>query len=120
MNAWPDPERAVIARYLGKLRLRRTNSRTYYCQVLHGFQDVAERHPAIDRQMLEVWLRKWGTCWSPSTLLHRARIVDRFLDHLVEKEVIARNPIAVLCSEYGVKQSRPIWHALMSRTPDHA
>ena len=57
MNAWPDRDRAVIARYLGKLRLRSTNSRTYYRQVLHGFQDVAERHPAIDRQMLEVWLQ---------------------------------------------------------------
>ena len=117
MNAWPDPDRAVIARYLGKLRLRRTNSCTYYRRVLHGFQDVAERHPAIDRQMLEVWLREWGTCWYPSTLLHRARIVDRFLDHLVEKEVIASNPIAVLRGEYSVRQSRPIWQALMSLTP---
>ena len=120
MSAWPDPDRAVIARYLGKLRLRRTNSCAYYRRVLHGFQDVAERHPAIDRQMLEVWLREWGTCWYPSTLLHRARIVDRFLDHLVENEVIASNPIAVLRGEYSVKQSRPIWQALMSLTPDHA
>jgi integrase/recombinase XerD len=118
MNAWPDPDRAVIARYLGKLRLRSANSCTYYRQVLHGFQDVAERHPAIDRQMLEVWLREWGTCWYPSTLLHRARIVDRFLDHLVEKEVIASNPIAVLRGEYRVQQSRPIWQALVSPTPD--
>ena len=109
MSAWPDPDRAVIARFLGKLRLRSTRSRTYYRRVLHGFQDVAERHPAIDRQMLEVWLREWGTCWYPSTLLNRARIVDRFLDHLVEKEVIASNPVAVLRGEYGVKHSRPIW-----------
>src|SRR3984885_5714869 len=120
MSAWPDPDRAVIARFLGKLRLRSTRSRTYYRRVLHGFQDVAERHPAIDRQMLEVWLREWGTCWYPSTLLNRARIVDRFLDHLVEKEVIASNPVAVLRGEYGVKHSRPIWQALMSLTPDHA
>src|ERR1700722_5840827 len=120
MSAWPDPDRAVIARFLGKLRLRSTRSRTYYRRVLHGFQDVAERHPAIDRQVLEVWLRGWGTCWYPSTLLNRARIVDRFLDHLVEKEVIASNPVAVLRGEYGVKHSRPIWQALMSLTPDHA
>ena len=120
MNAWPDPDRAVIARYLGTLRLRSTNSRSYYRRVLHGFQDVAERHPAIDRHMLEVWLREWGTCWYPSTLLQRAHIVDRFLDHLVERELIASNPIAVLRGEYSVKQSRPIWQALMSLRPDHA
>ena len=120
MITWPDADRAIITRYLGKLRLRSTNSCTYYRQVLDGFQDVAESHSAIDRQMLEVWLRDWGTCWHPTTLLHRARIVDRFLDHLVEKEMIASNPIAVLRGEHCVKQSRPIWHALASPTPDQA
>ena len=45
MNAWPDPDHTVIARYLGKLRLRSANSRIYYRQVLHGFQDVARAIP---------------------------------------------------------------------------
>jgi integrase/recombinase XerD len=120
MSAWPDPDHTVIAHYLGKLRLRSTNSRIYYRQVLQGFQDVAQRYPAIDRQTLEVWLREWGTCWRPSTLLHRARIVDRFLDHLVEMKMIASNPIAMLRREYSVKQSRPIWQALASSMPDQA
>ena len=53
MTAWTDPDRAIVARYLGKLRLRSANSRIYYRQVLHGFQDVAERHLAINRQTLE-------------------------------------------------------------------
>lgn len=120
MKAWPDPDRTVIARYLAKLRLRSANSRTYYRQVLHGFQDVAERHPAIDQQTLEDWLRGSGTRWHSSTLLHRARIVDRFLDHLVEMEQIASNPIAGLRDEYSVKQSRPIWQALASPMADQA
>ena len=34
--------------------------------------------------------------------------------------MIASNPIAVLRGEYSVKQSRPIWQALASLTPDHA
>jgi integrase/recombinase XerD len=120
MSAWPDPDHTVIAHYLGKLRLRSTNSRIYYRQVLQGFQDVAQRYPAIDRQTLEVWLREWGTCWGPSTLLHRARIVDRFLDHLVEMKMIASNPIAMLRREYSVKQGRPIWQALASSMPHQA
>ncbi len=120
MSTWPDPDHTVIAHYLGKLRLRSANSRIYYCQVLQGFQGVAQRYPAIDRQTLEVWLREWGTCWHPSTLLHRARIVDRFLDHLVEMKMIASNPIAMLRREYNVKQSRPIWQALASSMPDQA
>lgn len=120
MNAWHDPDRTVIPRYLGELRLRSANSRIYYRQVLHGFHDVAERYPEMGRQAIEAWLREWGTRWHPSTLLHRARIVDRLLDHLVEMEVIASNPIAVLRSEYNVKQSNPIWQALASPTPDQA
>ena len=120
MNVWPDTDHAMIARYLKTLRLCRANSHIYYRQVLHGFQDVARRYPAVDRQTLEVWLREWATCWHPSTLLHRARIVDRFLDHLVEIKMIASNPIAMLRREYSVKQSRPIWQALASSMPDQA
>ena len=120
MTAWTDPDRAIVARYLGKLRLRSANSRTYYRQVLYGFQDVAERHLAIDRQTLEDWLRESGAHWHPSTLLHRARIVGRFLDHLVGLGLITSNPIVALRSEYSVKQSRPIWQALTSPMPDQA
>ena len=120
MTALPNPDRSVITRYLATLRLRSKISRIYYRQVLNGFWEVAERHPAIDRQTLEAWLREWGARWHPSTLLHRTRIVDRFLDHLAEMEVIASNPIANLRSEYGVEHSKPIWRALMAPMPDHA
>ncbi|MGK2952397.1 MAG: tyrosine-type recombinase/integrase [Thiobacillus sp.] len=61
---------------------------------------------------------KWRIFTPPLT--HRTRIVDRFLDHLVGLEVIVSNPIAVLRSEYSVKQSRPIWQALASSEPDQA
>jgi integrase len=91
-----------------------------YGQVLHDFQAVAERRRAFDRKTLEEWLLEWGSRWQSTTLMHRARIVDRFLDHLVELKLITGNPIAVLRSELSVKQSRPIWHALTSRKPDQA
>jgi integrase/recombinase XerD len=120
MTAWTEPDRTIVSRYLGQLRLRSANSRTYYRQVLHGFQDVAERRQTIDRQALEEWLRESGAHWHPSTLLHRTRIVDRFLDHLVGLGLITSNPIAVLRSEYSVKQSRPIWKALASPMPNQA
>lgn len=120
MTVWPDPDRAIVSRYLGKLRLRSSHARSVYRQVLDGILAVAERRQAIDRRALEEWLRENGTRWQPSTLLHRARIVDRFLDHLVELELIASNPISVLRLELSVKQSRPIWQALASRKPDQA
>lgn len=119
MTTRPDIDRAIVSRYLGQLRLS-SHARSVYRQVLHSFQAVAERRQAIDRQTLEAWLREWRAHWQPTTLLHRARIVDRFLDHLVELKLITSNPIAVLRSELSVKQSRPIWQALAWRKPDQA
>ncbi|MFA5952202.1 MAG: tyrosine-type recombinase/integrase [Hyphomicrobium sp.] len=117
MTVWTD--RTIATRYLKQLRLS-SHARSVYSKVLHDFQSVAERRRAVDRKTLEAWLREWGAHWQPKTLLHRARIVDRFLDHLVELELISSNPVAVLRSELSVKQSQPIWKALASRKPDQA
>ena len=80
MTTWPDPERLLIARYLAGLGLRSTNSRTYYKQVLHSFQDVAERHAELGQDVLVAWLQISSDSWAASTRLHRTRIIDRFLD----------------------------------------
>ncbi|SDO44930.1 Phage integrase family protein [Filomicrobium insigne] len=119
MTSRPYTDRGIVSCYLGQLRLS-PHARSVYAQVLHDFQAVAERRRTVDRTTLEEWLRDWGAHWQQTTLLHRARIVDRFLDHLVELKLITSNPIAVLRSELSVKQSRPIWQALASRKPDRA
>ena len=119
MTSRPYTDRAIVSRYLGQLRLS-SHARFVYAKVLHDFQAVAERCRTVDRTTLDEWLRKWGAHWQQTTLLHRARIIDRFLDHLVELKLITSNPIAVLRLELSVKQSRPIWQALASRKPDQA
>lgn len=119
MTTWIDPDRKIISRYVGQLQLG-PHARFVYTQVLRDFQAVAERRRIVDRKTLELWLREWGAHRQQSTLLHRARIVDRFLDHLVELKLITSNPIAALRAELSVKQSRPIWRALASRKPDQA
>lgn len=120
MTTWPDPERLSIARYLARLRLRSANSRAYYKQVLHAFQDVAERHVNLDQQMLVTWLQKSATRWTASTLLHRTRVVDRFLDHLAQAKAIDQNPIAELRFKCNISHSKPVWRALASNSPDRA
>ena len=55
MTKWPDPERLLIAHYLADLRSM--NSRAYYKQALHSFQDIAERHGELGRDVLVAWLR---------------------------------------------------------------
>lgn len=120
MTRWPDPERLLIARYLAGLGLRSTNSRTYYKQVLHSFQDVTEHHAELGRDVLVTWLRAASARWAATTRLHRTRIIDRFLDHLLETGAIDSNPVVALREACNIKQCKPVWRALASDDPDCA
>jgi integrase/recombinase XerD len=120
MTTWPDPERRLIARYLAGLGLRSKNSRTYYKQALHGFQDVAERHAELGQDVLVAWLRASSARWAATTRLHRTRIIDRFLDHLLEIGAIDCNPVGALREACNIKQCKPVWRALASDSPDRA
>lgn len=120
MITWPDNERRVIADYVRHLDLRTTLAGIVYRQILGGFQTVAEDHPAIDRSTLEAWLTERSEHWASSTMDHHARVVDRFLTHLVEQEAIAANPIDVLRTDHQIRTRRSIWRALATTDPDAA
>jgi integrase/recombinase XerD len=122
MKSWPDTDGGTIARYLRQLRLRCPTSPIYYRQALQSFQEVVAQHQPsqVSRDALEAWLRERAPHWPVSTLLHRARIVNRFLDFLVQEALIASNPVADLRAEYCVKSSKAIWRALLAPNPDHA
>jgi integrase/recombinase XerD len=120
MTTWPDPERLLIARYLADLGLRSTISRIYYKQALHSFQNVAECHAELGQDVLVAWLRASSDHWAASTRLHRTRIIDRFLDDLVQTGAIDSNPVAVLREACNIKQCKPVWRALASDNPDRA
>jgi integrase/recombinase XerD len=124
MKPWPDTDGNAITRYLRQLRLRCPISPIYYRQALCSFQEVVVQHHCpplqVSREALEAWLRERATHWPMSTLLHRARIVNRFLDFLVQEELIASNPVADLRAQYCVKCSKPILRALLASEPDRA
>jgi integrase/recombinase XerD len=124
MKTWPDSDGAVVARYLGQLRLRYSISPTLYRQALHSFQKIVVRMQCPPSQVsldaFEAWLRERAMHWSGSTLLHRARIVSRFLDFLVQEKLIASNPIVDLRAEYCAKSSKAILRALLAPDPDQA
>ncbi|UVK50008.1 tyrosine-type recombinase/integrase (plasmid) [Mesorhizobium sp. AR02] len=117
---WPDRDRTTIGRYLASLDLRSMKSQTCYRQVLNGFQDVVERHGKLDQHVLVAWLRISAECWAATTRLHRTRIIDRFLDHLLKVGAIDRNPITALREACNIKQCMPVWRALASRNPEKA
>jgi hypothetical protein len=124
MNTWPDTDGKIIARYLGQLRLRYPISPIYYRQALRSFQEVVVRQQyqssRVTREAMEIWLSECALIWSSSTLLHRARIVNRFLDFLVQKGLITRNPIADLRAEYHAKSDTAIVRALLAPDADQA
>lgn len=124
MKIWPDTDGSTIERYLRQLRLRNRTSPIYYRQALRSFQDVVVRlqHPPlqVSRDTLESWLHERATQWPVSMLLHRARIINRFLDFLVCEGLITSNPIVDLRDQYCVKFSKPILRALLAHNPDQA
>jgi integrase/recombinase XerD len=123
MKAWCDTDGSAIARYLGQLRLRTPRSQRHYRSVLCGFQDVVtrrQRSSRVSRETLEAWLRERAVYWPVSTVLHRARILDRFLDFLVNEGSIASNPVAELRAQCCVRYSKPILRALLAPEPDRA
>lgn len=119
MSAWHDRDRTVVENFLLESRFRQRSCATYRT-ILRSFEDVARRHSAVDRQMLEAWLGETATRWKLSSLLNQACIVDRFLDYLVRNKLIASNPVTDLRNQYNVKQCKPIWRALASSNPDEA
>ena len=74
----------------------------------------------ISRDVLEAWLRERSAHWPESTLLHRARIVNRFLDFFVREALIVSNPVAELRAEYRAKSDKAIMRALLAPDPDQA
>lgn len=124
MSTWPHTDDRIIARHLDHLRLRHPNSLVYYRQALRSFQEAVRRHQRsprkVDHKSLEAWLRERAAHWPQSTLLHRAGIVNRFLDFLVREELIASNPIADLRAEYLARSDKAILRALSSTNPDQA
>ncbi|MFX7988919.1 integrase, partial [Acinetobacter baumannii] len=69
MSAWHDPDCTVVDAFLEKSQFR-PGSRPTYRWFLRSFEDVARRHPAVDRQMLDVWLKEMEKCWRMPTLLN--------------------------------------------------
>jgi len=66
------------------------------------------------------WLRTRAAVWSLEMLLHRLRIIDRFLDWLVLTAQLPSNPLAELQHRYGRRQRRAIVCALLSADPQSA
>ena len=125
MRTWPDSNASAIERFLRQRRIHHPQTPKTYRRVLCGFQDVVRR---CERSSSRVSLHDSGGLAAASavrsgrrsTLLHRACIIDRFLDFLVREGSIASNPVAELRTKYLIKGSATILRALLAPEPDRA
>jgi integrase len=121
MRPRPQDDNDAINRYVHSLRPRhRTTPNVYRC-ILRGFERFVRQHglgTSVDRAVIEAWLQEHAARWPIHLVLHRARIVDRFLDFLAAEGSIPNNPLAQLRIDYGQRCGTPIVRALL--TPDPA
>jgi integrase/recombinase XerD len=124
MRTWPDSNGGAIERFLRQRRIHHPQTPKTYRRVLCGFQDVVRRcersSSRVSLQTLKGWLQERSGEWSALTLLHRACIIDRFLDFLVREGSIASNPVAEMRTKYLIKGSATIVRALLAPEPERA
>lgn len=123
MRSWPDDNGDAVKRHLQQLHPRnRVTANVYRC-VLLGFQRFVQQcHPdtSLNQGTIEAWLRERAKRWPTHLVLHRARIVDRFLDFLAFDRTIASNPLAQLRVRYGQRTTAAIARALLEADPAQA
>ena len=121
MKTWPDRNGSAIGRFVQQRRLHHPSTQTTYRSVLRGFQDAVERRgrspSRVSRRTLETWLHECSAEWAPSTVFHNAGIVGRFLDFLVQEELIVSNPIKDLQAKYHLRGTHTVWRAMLATNP---
>jgi integrase len=87
-----------------------------YLHILNDFQHFrsgqADRE-SVSQEMVRQWLRDRIQVWSVHTVASRARLIDRFLDWMVDRGALADNPFATLRRKYGQRTTKAIVQALL-------
>jgi integrase/recombinase XerD len=123
MRVWPEHNGDAINRHVQQLHLHNRDTGNVYRCILLGFQRFVLQCPlgtAVNQAILAAWLHDRATHWPMHLVLHRARVVDRFLDFLASEESIPSNPLAQLRASYGQRVGTPIMRALLSPDPELA
>ena len=97
-------------------------ARVYRC-ILNGFQRFVteqSQDKPISRETICLWLNDRVRVWPFHLVVHRARLVARFLGWAVQRGVLDNNPFADLRTEYGQRSTGSVVRALLNPDPDAA
>lgn len=105
---------ASVSRYVQQLNLRGPRTAGTYGRILNGFQCFVAKHLGAEPLSgIQAWLRFQVNEWPLPTVLHHARLVDRFLDWAVSTRSLQSNPLAELRRQYLQTTTAPIVRALL-------
>lgn len=116
MTKWPDAHDAIIRQHLRHARLRPASLRTYQPMLVEFQQFVVDHSPGqcVSRPILEKWLRHRSSFSATHTIMQRVWPINRFLDWLADRQLIAANPLEDLRKDLGTRDTAQIIRALLS------
>lgn len=112
----------LIDRFLKSQRFRHRETSKIYGETLRDFQQFIAMHYATEvltTPILQRWLKIRSLRCATHILPSRARTVERYLQWLLDQELIPENPFATLHKQYGAKTA-PIVQALVQEDSDKA
>lgn len=113
----------VPSLFVQQLHLPSPTTAESYRSILNGFWRFTLKEASRKPVSVEV-MRRWlahRSALRRDCYVHRcARLVDRFLDWMVATGACSVNPFALLKKQNGLKNTRPIVRALLSRNPKQA
>lgn len=117
MKACVLADSAMPDHYVQQLRFRNAITTKVYRCILNGFQRYVAEHFAtkpLTPEVIQSWLWDRILVWPLHLVVHRARLVDRFLDWRVSTGSLQSNPFAQLRKDYLQRRTAPIVRALLS------
>ncbi|MEQ1887023.1 MAG: tyrosine-type recombinase/integrase [Bryobacteraceae bacterium] len=120
MRCWSDKEEALLNEFLDQLGYAPENVWAYRSMLRHFQRFASERKRPLAEQTLRSWLKKCASESKVPYVIDRATFVKRFLDWLVERQIVPRNPFTELRERYGCRSTAAIVRALLDPQPEKA
>jgi site-specific recombinase XerD len=116
MTEWPATDFTIIRQHLRDLRLRPASVRTYQTALVEFQRFVLKHSPdqCVSRTVVEQWLRHWSALSSTPTIMQRLWPINRFLNWLADRRLIASNPFEELRKDLGTRDTARIIRALLT------
>jgi integrase/recombinase XerD len=121
VTTWPDKEEALLKEFVEALKLR--SSGAPYRSVLRGFQRFVCRRTSrlgLSESTIVAWLRQRSKESPIHMVMKSGHLVNAFLDWLVERRVLACNPIAERRLKHSARSTTAVLRAMAMPLPEEA